>query len=165
MATWYVDFNNGLDTNNGTSFAQRVKTLTKAASLAAAGDTVRVMGKPPTNSGTATWTNGSSLVTLSASGRQLLYADGAWTASTNVTCTANTTSPTPKQGSNSAKMACNSSFTTGKVAYFPTGSALNLSAYQQISFWVQSTAALASGALSINLCSDTAGATIETRSL
>ena len=57
MATWYVDFNNGLDTNNGTSFAQRVKTLTKAASLAAAGDTVRVMGKPPTNSGTATWTN------------------------------------------------------------------------------------------------------------
>jgi hypothetical protein len=158
-STWYVDYNNGSDSNNGTSFAQRVKTLTKAAGLVTAGDTVRVMGNASTSSGTATWTNGSALVTLSASLSQLLYADGAWTASTNVTCTANTSSPSPKQGSNSAKMACSSSFTTGKVAYYATGSALNLSGYQQVSFWVQTSVSLASGALSIRLCSDTGGAT------
>src|SRR5208283_846457 len=157
--TWFVDLINGSDSNNGTSFAQRVKTLSKAASLAAAGDTVRVMGNAKTSSGTATWTNGSSLVTLSAALTQALYNDGAWTASTNVTASAVTSSPSPKQGSNSCKLACNSSFTTGKVAYFATGT-LNLSSYQQVSFWVQSSVALASGALSLNLCSDTAGATI-----
>jgi hypothetical protein len=46
------------------------------------------------------------------------------------------------------------------VAYYATGSALNLSGYQQVSFWVQTSVALASGALSLNLCSDTGGATI-----
>ena len=158
--TWFVDLVNGVDTNTGASFAQRVKTLSKAATLAAAGDTVKVMGNAPTTSGTATWTNGSSLVTLSAALTKLIYADGAWTAgSANVTATANTTSPTPKQGTNAAKLATNASFTTGLVGYFPTGSVFNLSTYQQLSFWIYSTVALASGALSMKLCSDTAGAT------
>src|ERR1700677_2984437 len=116
--TWYVDFINGVDTDTGASFAQRVKTLTKAAALAAAGDTVRVMGNAATSSGTATWTNGSALVTLSASLTQLLYADGAWTASINVTASTVTSSPSPKQGSNCVKLVCSSSFTTGKVAYW-----------------------------------------------
>ena len=48
-STWYVDLNNGNDSNNGTSFAQRVKTLSKASSFTSAGDTVRIMGNAPTN--------------------------------------------------------------------------------------------------------------------
>lgn len=72
-----------------------------------------MMGKPSASSSTATWTNNSSLVTLAAAIGQLLYADGAWTAVTNITCTAPTSSPSPKQGSNSAKMAANGTFTTG----------------------------------------------------
>jgi len=160
MATKYVDLNNGNDANDGSSFALRKKTLSSAAAVAAAGDTIRVMGKPSSNSGTATWTEGSSLVTLSASLNQVLATDGAWTAATNITCTAPTSSPSPKQGANSARMAANGTFTTGKVAHKATGAALNLSGYQQISFWVQCSTTLASGALSINLCSDVAGNTI-----
>ncbi len=160
MATKYVDLNNGNDANDGSTFALRKKTLSSAAAVAAAGDTVRVMGKPSTSSSTATWTNNSSLVTLAAAIGQLLYADGAWTAVTNITCTAPTSSPSPKQGSNSAKMAANGTFTTGKVAHFPTGAALNLSGFQQVTFWIQCSTTLASGALSLNLCSDTTGNTI-----
>ena len=160
MSTWFVDLKNGSDTNNGTSFAQRVKTLAKVATLAiAAGDSVRVMGNPSTNSGTATWTKASAQVTLSAAINQAIYNDGAWTPSANVTATANTTAPTPKQGVNASKLACAAGFTTGKIAYFATG-ALNLSAYQQVSLWVQCSTALASGALTLNLCSDAAGNTI-----
>ena len=160
MATKYVDLNNGNDANDGSSFANRKKTLSSAAAVAAAGDTIRVMGKPSTSSSTATWTNNSSLVTLAAAMNQVLATDGAWTAATNITCTAPTSSPSPKHGANSAKMAANGTFTTGKVAHKATGAALNLSGYQQISFWVQCSTTLASGALSINLCSDTAGNTI-----
>jgi hypothetical protein len=159
MANKYVDLNNGSDANDGSSFLLRKKTLSSAAAVAAAGDTIRVMGKPSTNSGTATWTKGSPLVTLSAAMNQLIYGDGPWTGAANVTATANTTAPTPKQGVNSSKLVCAAGFTTGMVAYFATG-ALNLSTYQQLTFWVQSSVALASGALSINLCSDVAGAVI-----
>src|SRR5579883_193425 len=130
MTTWYVDLNNGNDSNNGQSFANRKKTLASVASAGpAAGDTVRVMGNASTSSGTASWTNGSSLVTLAAALNNTLYTDGAWTAATNVTASAVTSSPSPKQGSNSCKLACNSSFTTGKIASFALGSAQNLSGY------------------------------------
>jgi hypothetical protein len=159
MANKYVDLVNGSDANNGSSFALRKKTLSSAAAVAAAGDTIRVMGKPSTSSGTATWTKGSPLVTLSAAMNQLLYGDGAWTAAANVTATANTTAPTPKQGVDSSKLVCAAGFTTGKMAHFATG-ALNLSAYQQVSFWIQSTAALAANTLRLDLCSDAAGNTV-----
>ncbi|PPD28536.1 MAG: hypothetical protein CTY21_13105, partial [Methylomonas sp.] len=159
MANKFVDLNGGNDANDGSSFLLRKKTLSSAAAVAAAGDVIRVMGKPSTNSGTATWTKGSPLVTLSAAMNQLIYGDGVWIPAANVTATANTTAPTPKQGVNSSKLVCGAGFTTGMVAYFATG-ALNLNTYQQLTFWVQSSVALASGALSINLCSDVAGATI-----
>lgn len=160
MATKYVDLLNGNDANNGSTFALRKKTLASAAAVAAAGDIIRVMGNPSTSSGTATWTKGSALVTLSSAKTQALYNDGAWTANTNVTCSAPTSSPAPKQGANSAQMTTSASFTSGKIAHFPTGAVLNLSAYQQISFWIRATAAIASGVLSFNLCSDTTGNTI-----
>ncbi len=159
MANKFVDLVGGSDASNGSTFALRKKTLASAAAVAAAGDTIRVMGKPSTSSGTATWTKGSPLVTLSAAMNQLIYGDGAWTAAANVTATANTTAPTPKQGSNSSKLVCAAGFTTGKMAHFATG-ALNLSAYQQLSFWIYSTAALAANTLRLDLCSDAAGNTV-----
>jgi len=160
MATKYVDLNNGNDANDGSTFALRKKTLSSVSAVAAAGDTIRVMGKPSTSSSTATWTNNSSLVTLAAAIGQLLYADSAWVAAANVTATAPTTAPTPKQGTNYARMVCNGAFTTGKIAHEATGAALNLSSYQQVTLWVRSTATLASGAMSLDLCSDVAGNTI-----
>src|SRR3990167_11000044 len=118
MSNKFVDLLNGSDANDGSTFALRKKTL--ASVVAAAGDVIRVMGKPSTSSGTATWTKGSPLVTLSAAMNQLLYGDGAWTAAANVTATANTTAPTPKQGANSSKLVCGAGFTTGKMAHFAT---------------------------------------------
>mgnify|MGYP003155637419 FL=1 len=52
MATYYLDPENGNDSNNGTSFANRKLTLTSIKSSLAAGDTVRVIGSPdPTSVG------------------------------------------------------------------------------------------------------------------
>ncbi len=127
MSNKFVDLVGGSDANNGSTFALRKKTLSSAAAVAVAGDVIRVMGRPSTSSSTATWTKGSPLVTLAAAMNQLVYGDGAWTPSANVTATANTTAPTPKQGANSSKLVCAAGFSTGLVAYWPTG-ALNLSA-------------------------------------
>ncbi len=159
MANKFVDLVGGLDANNGSTFALRKKTLASAVAVAVAGDVIRVMGKPSTSSGTATWTKGSALVTLSAAMNQLLYGDGAWTAAANVTATLNTTAPTPKQGANCSKLVCAAGFGTGKMAHFATG-AFDSSSYQQVTLWIQSTTAVAAGAMSLNLCSDAAGNTI-----
>jgi hypothetical protein len=159
--TWFVDFNNGSDTNSGADSGHRVKTLSKAATLAInPGDTIRVAGKPSTNSGTATWTKNSNTVTLSAAINQLLYGDGAWTAGgANVTASTVTSSPSPKQGTNAAKLACNSSFTNGLIGSFNTGT-LNLSAYKQVCLWIQASTSVTLNTLTLNLCSGTNGSGI-----
>lgn len=82
----------------------------------------------------------------------------AWTASANVTATLDTTDT--KEGDVSDSIAVGASFTTGKAAYKATG-ALNLSGYQQISFWIKQTAGTTTvnGDISLRLCSDTIGDT------
>ena len=81
-----------------------------------------------------------------------------WTASANVTTTVITTSF--KEGGECQKIDVGASFTTGLAAYFATGT-LDLSAYQQVSFWIMQTAGTlgAASSLSLKLCSDAAGAT------
>jgi len=161
MSTWFVDLNNGVDTNSGNSFAQRVKTLSKAATLAVAGDTVKVMGTLPTTTINASWTKGSSLVTLASALTQTLYTDGRWTrASGQVTVSNPTSSPSPKQGSDSAKNFCESTFTVGKIAHWDMGSSINLSAYRQVSFWIQTDVAVNANEIALRLCSDNAGNTV-----
>lgn len=85
----------------------------------------------------------------------------AWTTAdvTNVTASLNTTDF--KEGDCSDSIAIGVNFTTGKAAYFPTGN-LNLSGYQQVSFWIKQTAGTVAviGDLSLNLCSDTLGNTV-----
>lgn len=83
----------------------------------------------------------------------------AWTASANVTATLDTADF--KEGDCADSIAIGASFTTGLAAYKAIGSTLDLSGYQQLSLWIKQTAGTvgASGALSIKLCSDTAGAT------
>ena len=82
----------------------------------------------------------------------------AWTASANVTSTLDTTDT--KEGDVSDSIAVGAAFTTGKAAYKATGT-LNLSGYQQISFWIKQTAgtAIVDGDISLRLCSDTIGDT------
>lgn len=170
MATYYLDYEGGSDAADGTSFANRWKTITSGATAAriAPNDTIRIMGSPaPTSLGiNATWTNKSTTVTL-ASALNVLIAecDSAWTASANVTATVNTNTlffigTMYRTGTGNAKLAIASGFTTGKVAYLDLGSNQDYSAYQGVTFWLQvETTTLAAGVLTLDLCSDTIGAT------
>lgn len=84
----------------------------------------------------------------------------AWTASANVTCTLGTTNLL-KSGDVNDTFQVAAGFTTGKAAYKALGAVTDFSAYNQISFMIHQVAGTipAAGALSIKLCSDTAGAT------
>ncbi len=158
MANFYLDSESGNDANAGTSFALRWKSISSGATAAriAPGDTIRIMESPdPTAIGNATWNNASNLVTLAAALTQTVTnCETNWTASANVTASL---SATNREGSNSQSLAIAAGFTTGKVAYFATGT-LNLATYQQISFLLRSNVSpVASGVFEIRLCSDLTG--------
>ena len=159
MANLFVDFTNGNDSNAGTSFALRCKTITSGITAArtAPGDVIRLMkSEDPVSLGiNATFTNLSTTVTLASSLTANIYTTGAWTASANVTCT---TSTTRKEGADSSSIAIATAFTTGLAAYFATGT-LNLSSYTKCCFWIRPNAAVASGVLSLKLCTDALGVT------
>lgn len=142
----------------GSSKADAWQTLNAGATSAriAAGDTIRIKASPDeTLVGNATWTNLSKTVTLaSAVTANISDCETAWTATTNVTATADTSQF--KENAKSAKLVIASAFTTGKAAYFATGT-LDLSGYQQVSFWVYNSIAIAASTLSIRLCTDTTG--------
>lgn len=157
--TRYLDMVGGNNSNDGSTFALRKLTLASACSGLTGGDTVRVIASPdPTSlSQSATFTNGSDTVTLTtAVTANIDTCEAAWTASANVTATAQST--TQREGTNAASLAIASGFTTGLVAYHAM-SATDFSGYKQISFLVRTNAALAASVLSLNLCSDAAGAT------
>jgi hypothetical protein len=161
MVTRYVDLVNGNDSNDGSTFALRKKTLSSAGSGLTAGDEIRVMASPAaTSTGiNATWTNGSDVVTLASSLTKTVdNCEAAWTAAANVTATASTT--TYRQGTASASLVIATAFTTGLVAYRALGSTVDFSGYQQLSLLIRPTAAVAANVLSLRLCSDTAGATV-----
>jgi len=83
-----------------------------------------------------------------------------WTASANVTATQDIGNF--KEGNSSASIAIAAGFTTGKAAYYTLPSTLDLSGYQQVSFWVRQTAGTigAAGAVYVALCTDTIGDTV-----
>ena len=84
----------------------------------------------------------------------------AWVASADVTTAQDTANF--KEGNSSASIAIAAGFTTGKAAYYTLPSTLDLSGYQQVSFWVRQTAGTlgAAGAVYLALCTDTLGATV-----
>lgn len=161
MSTFYLDYAAGSDAATGADWANAWKTLTLGATAAriAPGDIIRIAKSPaPTSLGmTAAWTDLSSTVTLnSALTATIEDCEDAWVASANVTCT---TSTTNKEGTNSSSIAIAAAFTTGKVAYEALAASTDFSAYKQVSFWIRTTAAIPAGRFTLNLCSDTVGAT------
>lgn len=157
MATYYYDPLNGNNANSGASFALAKKDINNVTP--AGGDEHRVKSTPPAAmSVTGAFTNLSRTVTLSSAVNQTIDDCGtAWTAAANVTQSQNTTAH--KEGSACQNLALAAGFTTGLVAYKATGT-LNLSGYQQITFWIQTTlSSVTAGQIEIKLCSDTAGAT------
>lgn len=82
----------------------------------------------------------------------------AWTASASVTSSLVTT--VAKQGAaQTQQLAIAAGFTTGLAAYFATGT-IDLSGYQQVSFWIRQSAGTVavSGDITLRLCTDTVGA-------
>ena len=83
-----------------------------------------------------------------------------WTTSANVTATFNTS--LFKEHTSSDSIAVLTAFTTGKAAYYTFPATLNLSAYQQVSFWIMQTSGTVTaipGSMDLRLCSDVAGNT------
>ena len=242
MAIKYIDFVNGDDTNDGSTWALAWKTLTTGATAAriAPGDELRIAKSPdPTSLGqTALWsgidriyteitptssTNATPIVITKvghgvvtgdivqvyghttntnangkwkatriddnqfsldnsvgngvggASGKfsvinhrvvQLTSAvtqdicncDTAWTAGTGCTVTIEAT--IVKEGTGSAKIVCGTSGAGQILAKYALPASLDLSAYEQISFWFQNNAALAINNLEIRLYSDAACTTL-----
>jgi len=159
--TFYLDYENGNDTNNGTTWALAWKTLTTGATEAriTAGDVIRIAKSPePVSLGSVTWTDNSATVTLaSAATANIDDGEVAWTASADVTATASSTYE--KEGTNSAKLVIAGEFTTGIIAYKQI-SDTDFSDYDETTFWLRTTAAIAANCLRLDLCSDIAGVTV-----
>lgn len=164
MATFFLDYDGGNDAADGTTFANRWKTVTSGATAArvAPGDTIKIMGAPaPTSLGiNATWTNKSPTVTLASALNSLIdNCDSAWTTDQGANNVVTADATIYRTSTKSSKHVIGAGGTTGLLAHFATGT-LNLAAYQGITLWVQvGVKALAAGELSIHLCSDTAGVT------
>jgi hypothetical protein len=160
VATFYLDFEGGNDSNSGTTFANRWKTITSGATAArtAPGDVIRIMKSPdPVSLGVnATFTKQSPTITLaSAVTANIDTCEVAWTASANVTASIQNQR---KEGAQCCQLLVATAFTTGLMAYRATGT-LDLSAYNNISFWMRTSVATVANTFRIDLCSDTAGAT------
>jgi hypothetical protein len=161
MANLFLDFTNGNDGNDGTTFANRFRTITNGATAAriAPPDVVRIMkSEDPVSLGiNATFTNKSDTVTLASALTQTIHdCNASWTAaSANVTMT---TSTTRKEGATSVSFAIAAGFTTGQIAY-STLASTDYSTKQKITFWLRPNATVAAGVLQLTLCSDTLGAT------
>ncbi len=170
MTIFYLDYVNGNDSNDGSSWANAWKTITNGATAAriAPGDTIRIAKSPdPTSLGqTATWTNLGKYITLTtAVTENISTCEANWTAGTNVT-SANTNTTYYKEGSSSIAIITNSSHNAaGILAKYNLASPIDLSNYQQVSFWFRNqTSALANaGDLKLKLYSD-AACTIEVES-
>jgi len=168
MSTFCLDYNNGNDANNGSTWALAWKTITSGATAAqiAPNDLVKVAKSPaPTivTGNTATWNNLSKTVTLgTANTLNIDMCETAWTAnpSGDTTVARTAVATDGKEGSYSMKLTLDSAVQTSIMqAYFATGT-LNLSAYQKISFWLKNSAAIAASNWYVALCSDTAGTTV-----
>jgi hypothetical protein len=111
-----------------------------------------------TTSGVLTRINQSQVI-LSSSLTQTIASTGErstpWVASANVTTALSTDS---KEHRNSDSIAVAAAFTTGKAAYRTIGP-LDLSGYQQVSFWIRQTSgtAITAGSIDLRLCSDAIG--------
>jgi hypothetical protein len=119
------------------------------------------------STGNAAYTGGggarlrnNTVVRLSSAVTQNIASTGfrttAWTASANVT-TALTSGKESRYGE---QISVGAAFTTGLAAYWSTG-ALDLSGYQQVSFWIRQASGTvgAAGSIDLRLCSDAAGVT------
>jgi len=165
MTTFYVDYEGSAGSNDGSSFANRAprSQSISSASYATGDHTIRLKAsRGPTSIGNATWTQGSKTITLASALTYDIdtFASATWTVSANVST--QTVTANAKGGMGSGNFAVLAAFTTGTVAYKSFGSAIDLSAYNGLTFWYKSSSAsyVNASLMNIELCSDTAGTTV-----
>ena len=161
---FYLDYELGSDANDGSTWALAWKTITTGATAAriAPGDVIRIAKSPaPVSVGNATWNNLSKTVTLaSAQTLGIDYCEVIWTGTGDTTVALVAVATDAKEGSYCIRLTLDASPQISILqAYHATG-ALNLSAYQKISFWIKNSAAIVANNWKVCLCSDTAGATV-----
>jgi hypothetical protein len=115
-----------------------------------------------TSGGTARLRNNTRVMLASAVTQNIASTGpgrAAWTASANVATLLDTGSS--KEHGVADRIAIDVGFTTGLAAYWATPNTLDLSGYQQVSFWIRQTTGTvgAAGAIDLRLCSDAAGTT------
>ena len=156
MANKFVDYINGNNANDASSYAQRRQQV--SGTSVSAGDVIRIAKSlDPTNSGiTATFTDQSISVTLgSALTTTVDLCETAWSSDdASITCDVSTTR---KQGSQSCSFAVDGAFGTGLAAHKDLGGAIDVSSREQLSFLIRSDTQIAASSLALNLCSDTGG--------
>jgi hypothetical protein len=114
-----------------------------------------------TSGGTARLRNNTRVMLASAVTQNIASTGAgrvAWTpVNGNINAVLNTGT---KEHGNSDSITIGAGFTTGLAAHYATGT-LDLSGYQQVSFWIQQSAGTigAAGAVDLRLCSDAAGVT------
>ena len=158
-----VIYNHATNTNANGTWKISAVNGTDSVTLVNADGSASVGNGVGGATGTLKWFT-NSIVTLSTACTQNIAVCGNrgtvtnWTASANVTSTVYTTEA--KEGGECISLAVAAGFTTGLAAYYATGT-LDLSGYQQVSFWVKQTSGTvgAAGAARLRLCTDTAGAT------
>lgn len=159
MADKFLDIESGNDANDGSSYANRVKTFKRAAAILSPGDRLKIKAVESVNSlGTdVTWVDVSSYCTPATPQWVVLDdCESGWVASANVTLAYATTC---KVGSAALQITISASFGTGKACYKQISST-DCSAYQQLTFWLRTiTTATWPSNISIKLCSDTSGNT------
>ena len=85
----------------------------------------------------------------------------AWTNAAGANGTATLSSAFFKEHQYADRLQANTAFTTGKLAYYTLPATLDLSGYQQVSFYIYSgSIALSSNQIELRLCSDSTGDTV-----
>lgn len=166
MSTFYLDYENGNDTNDGSDWAHAWKTITSGATAAriAPGDIIRIAKSPaptPLAGTTATWTNLSKTVTLNtAETANIEMCEADWTP-VNATSSAKIGTDW-KEGTYAVKIVEDGTPGANEVqAYYDIythdTTVHDLSGYQKISFWIKNEVAISANQWEINLCSNADG--------
>ena len=164
MSIFYLDYENGNDANDGSTWALAWKTFKSGATAArtAPGDTIRIAKSPdPVDTGySATFNHRGRISIPSGVCLDVSNCESVWTGGTNVTATRLSTTRT--EGTYSAQFVTSAAVTGAqKLGYIALASSTDYSSYQKINFVLRCTTAsfITAGLLQIKLCSDTAGNT------
>lgn len=128
------------------------------------GDTVKFLSAPKNSLSNWTFTSGSKDVTIPSGLIKNIddcEDETSWTASANVTLSAESSNYKYTYGTQSIKVAVASGFTTGKLMYKGLGSTEDFSSFNRLNIFVRSESGVINGkGLKLNLCSDTTGDTV-----